>query len=318
MAFNHVAVRNLINPILDPHREVLTKDAREGAWKYWLGDMPVTAQLHEYGTALQKAYPFLKFWASSKKQLTTYATTDSGVGISVFVETYVCMDSSHYAVAKIGFNQYREKQDSARLYMVSARGIENEKYHTGRSQYHMKLTSNLKVAIKNALSNLVPYTALEIAHVEYDPIHDKSVNAGKDKASRLPTLLGAVTHSVLLNEVRALYASGATFITPEFQAVVDNMAEAVQLANVERSKRVDMVLVSFVERNGGMMVDCAEVHNVRSNYWAKGAEEQSTYALADLPQPIVEKVSVLQGLDSGSFVDGIGMKLDEKLFWVEK
>ena len=80
-----------------------------------------------------------------------------------------------------------------------------------------------------------------------------------------------------------------------------------------------MVMVSFVERNGSWMADCAEVLNVRGNRWSpKLSDDMTTYALADVPQPIVEKVSVLQGLDNGGFVDGVGMKLDDKLFWVQK
>jgi hypothetical protein len=202
--------------------------------------------------------------------------------------------------------------------MTYARDIENVKYGEGRKQYYMKLTTNLKLAVKNALANLLPYTAREMAGIEYPTMREKSEESGRVKASKLPTLLNAVTHGVLMNEVRALHAAGVTFTTPEFQSIVDNMDEAVQLANAERSKRVDMVLVSFVERNGSMMADCSEARDVRNNHWPNVADEVNTYPLADVPQFIVEKVSVLQGLDNGNHVDGVGVKIDDKLFWVEK
>jgi hypothetical protein len=96
------------------------------------------------------------------------------------------------------------------------------------------------------------------------------------------------------------------------------MDDAVQLANAERNKRVDALLVSFIETADGVRVECAEVSNVRANNYAVIRDNVDTYPLADAPQFIVEKVSVLQGLAHGSHVDSIGMKLDDKLFWVEK
>ena len=318
MTYSHAAVRYLTdtNSDLNKSRDLAIKQARTAGWRYWLDDTPVIRQLYEYGSALQKEYPFLKFWSSTRTRQQEYQPVSN---VHVFTEVYICMDTSHHAVGWIGFGSYREKTDSAPMYVVSSRGITNEKYGTGRSQYYMKMTTKLKAATKNALANLIPYTAKEIAVAEYEKIVHKSFEAGESKAAKLPKLLGAITHSILLNEVRALAASGVVFTTPEFQAIVDNMDEAVQLANAERSKRVDMVMVSFVERNGSWMADCAEVLNVRGNRWSpKLSDDMTTYALADVPQPIVEKVSVLQGLDNGGFVDGVGMKLDDKLFWVQK
>lgn len=320
MGYRHAAVRHLTNPDSEANinRAKQIQQAREAKWGYWLDEMPVTKELYAYGSALQEAFPFLKFWSSTRTQQSYMVSMGENEHIHVFKETYVCMDSSPYAVAQIGYGGYREKSDSDALYMTYARGIANEKYGTGRKQYYMKMSAQLKSAIKNALGNLVPYTAKEMAVIEYDKMRDLSNKSGETKASKLPALLGAVTHSVLLNEVRALHAAGAKFTTPEFQSIVDNVDEAVQLANTERSKRVDMVLVSFVERNGNMMADCSEVRDVRANHWPKVADEVNTYLLADVPQFIVEKVSVLQTLDNGNHVDGVGMKIDEKMFWVEK
>jgi hypothetical protein len=206
--------------------------------------------------------------------------------------------------------------------MVKARGIANEKYNISSTQFYMRLTGNIKVAVKNAMTNLIPYGVKEIVDIEYAALHEKSTAVGRTKASQLPILLNAVSHNVLLNEIRALHAvmevSGATFSTPEFRAIVENMDDAVQLANAERNKRVDALLVSFIETADGVRVECAEVSNVRANNYAVIRDDVDTYPLADAPQFIVEKVSVLQGLAHGSHVDSIGMKLDDKLFWVEK
>ena len=45
---------------------------------------------------------------------------------------------------------------------------------------------------------------------------------------------------------------------------------------------------------------------------------QETYSLADVPQALQDKVAVLQTLPPGDHVDGVGMKVEEMLYWVEK
>jgi hypothetical protein len=187
------------------------------------------------------------------------------------------------------------------------------------------MSVNQRKAVKKTLLNLIPYTVAECATLQYDAIKRKSDKSGAAKTGVLPSLLGAVTHNVLMNEVRALRAAGVAFSTPEFQAVAEEMDDAVQLANAERNKRVDAVMVQFVTRGGVMRAECAEVQDIRKSYEVKFAEEGEdgrgvvkSYAMEEVPPFIVEKVSVLQGLDNGGHVDSIGMKVNDTLFWVEK
>ena len=303
MSFKHVAVRDL--PRHAPSDFVR---ATEEGWHYRLDGIPVVPELYVYGRDLQKASPTIKFMAA---HTLSYYTDEKASEVSV------CMPTSPYVVCRIGFGQYREKQGCEPTYMVASRRITNDKYDGSRKQYHMRMTVNIKGAVKNALAQLVPYSVKEIAAREYDPLESKSLQVGRVKASRLPALLN-VPSEVLLNEIRALHAMGVAFTTPEFKAIVEGMDEAVQLANSERSKRVDAVMVHFVESGGVMQAHCIEVHNIRNNFRGSPAGDAVIYEMNAVPQFIVEKVSVLQSLDNGSHVDSIGMKVDEKLFWVEK
>jgi hypothetical protein len=321
MSYKVAAVRALTNPNSEHNkqRDEIIAELREAQWKYWLDDTPVAPKLYEYGMELKKVYPSLQFWSSTKVRHWGYVNDANMKPMFVAHEVYICIPSSSYSLAWIGQGKYQAKDTAAYMYVVAARGINNEKYHSGRDQYHMKMSSNLKVAVKNALANLIPCTAQEIAEFEYGKFRSKSQDVGAGKAAKLPKLLGVVSHSVLMNEVRALHAAGVVFTTPEFQSIVDNMDEAVQLANAERSKRVNALLVNFSERSNGMVAECIEVEGVRTNYNAEFKENSKvTYELDKVPQFIVEKVAVLQGLDNGDHVDGVGMKVDAKVFWVEK
>jgi hypothetical protein len=149
-------------------------------------------------------------------------------------------------------------------------------------------------------------------------VRTASCEVSRGKAAKLPTLLGKVTNSILLGEIRALHSAGVTFTTPEFREVVANMEDAIELANGERSKRVDVLMVYFVKRNGVMVAETVHVDNIRGGDSSTHAKEITTYAIDQVPAFVEEKVSVLQTLDNGSHVDGVGMKVNDNLYWVEK
>jgi len=329
MGFKHIAVRALAVP---PEHDIAIA-AQQVGWEYMLDGVPVSQHLHAYATALREAVPNLKFGAVWERYNfddeteTCYREGPEGgqVRVTYATEVWVCMDVSHYALAKIGYRKYRQSSNTAYEYGVYARGIKNAIYGDYRDQHYTRMSINLKAAMKKALLNLIPYTVAECATHQYDAIKRKSDRSGAAKTGVLPSLLGAVSHNVLMNEVRALRAAGVAFSTPEFQAVAEEMDDAVQLANAERNKRVDAVMVQFVTRGGVMRAECAAVRHIRGNDGAVFAEVDEdgrgvvkAYIMEEVPPFIVEKVSVLQGLDNGGHVDSIGMKVNDTLFWVEK
>ncbi len=329
MGFNHVRTTALAVPTT---HDAITA-AQQVKWAYVLDGVPVSHRLFNYANALRDAVPNLKFGAV----WTTYGFDDSAgvayeygpeggqVRVIYAEEVWVCMDVSHYALAKIGYKKYRNNRTGDPEYGVYARGIKNEIYGDYRDQYYTRMSINIKAAVKKTLLNLIPYTVAECAELAYESLRQKSKGAGDTKLSVLPSLLGKVTHNVLMNEVRALRAAGVSFSTPEFQAIAEGMDDAVQLANAERNKRVDAVMVQFITRSGVMQAECSEVQDIRKMEDAVYAEEDEdgngivkTYAMEEVPPFIVEKVSVLQGLDNGGHVDSVGMKINDTLFWVEK
>ena len=315
MSYIHTPVRYFAEhgrTMLDKHIEA----AKAAGWQWWLDTAPVPQELYELGMGVRKAYPFVKFYTTTGDNKCTWACNRSNVWYAL--EVFVAIDTCPYALAKIGHGKYGVADDASNYtYMVRARGIENERYHSGREQYRMRITASLKIAIKNTLANLLPYSMEEVADREYEGYRSKSQHVGASKAAKLPALLGSVTHSVLLNEIRALKAMGVTFNTPEFRSVAESCDDAAKLANEERNKRIDVVLVHFVTRTDGIVAECINMQNIRAHYTFKSGLLE-TYPLADVPQALQDKVAVLQTLLPGDHVDGVGMKVEEMLYWVEK
>jgi len=312
MGYAHIPVRHLT----DDRTELDTRieAAKAQGWRGWVDTIPVSSQVYELAMGVRKAYPFVKFYVSDK------CRWHSAIGDMQYAsEIYAAIDTCPYVLAKIGYGNYsvRDNVRGTATFMVRARGIENEKYDSGRPQYHMRITTNLKVAIKNTLANLLPYDMREVADCEYEGYRSKSQHVGASKAAKLPALLGSISHSVLLNEIRALTAMGVAFNTPEFRSVAQSCDDAAKLANEERSKRIDVVLMHFVTRTHGIVAECIGMQNIRA-YHTFRPELLETYPLDGVPQALQDKVAVLQTLTPGDHVDGVGMKVEEMLYWVEK
>lgn len=319
MSYTHIPLRVLTNPPAE-EAETIKKhvdSARNHNWKYWLDDVPVSSKLFQYGHELQKSYPNIKFFCKARH----FRDVEHVHGVDVFFvdRVCVCLESSPYALATIGFFN-PGLRSGPHKYVLYARGIQNDMFHNSRKQYHMRSSLNLKPVLKVTQSYLIPYTLAECATLDYDLICRRSDQAKNDKQAVLRKLVdAAMVPNVFTNEVRHLMASGVTFLTPEFKALAAGLDEATQLSIAERNRRVDMVMVHFIDRSGEVVAECVEVKNIRGNnkpvFDGGGI---TTYRMTEVPQFIVEKVSVLQTLDKGTFIDSVGMKLDDKLFWVER
>jgi len=314
--YKHVGITALVSPSPENTEALKTiaDAARNAGHEGWLDGVPVIPELYALGAGVRRMIPSVKFYGSIIS-----CNHDNRIfgEPELFSEVHAVVNDSPYSTARIGYGKYRG-QKGDRHYMVDTRGITNEKYMSGRDQYSMKLASKLEVAVKNAVANMIPHTPGEIAKLTYEKYTERSVKAGQSKANKLPALMNAVSHSALLNEIRALHAQGATFITPEFQAIVDNMDEAVSLANEERSKRIDATLVHFTQRSGRMIARCVTCNDIRRHTTMYTVPSSEDFEMDAIPPYIAEKVAVLQTLERGNHVDGVGMKVIDTLYWVEK
>jgi len=314
--YKHVGITALVSPSPESTEALKTivDEARNAGHEGWLDGVPVIPELYALGAGVRRMIPSVKFYGSIIS-----CNHDNRIfgEPELFSEVHAVVNDSPYSTARIGYGKYRG-QKGDRHYMVDTRGITNEKYMSGRDQYSMKLAGKLEVAVKNAVANMIPHTPGEIAKLTYEKYTERSVKAGQSKANKLPALMNAVSHSALLNEIRALHAQGATFITPEFQAIVDNMDEAVSLANEERSKRIDATLVHFTQRSGRMIARCVTCNDIRRHTTMYTVPSSEDFEMDAIPPYIAEKVAVLQTLERGNHVDGVGMKVIDTLYWVEK
>ena len=282
----------------------------------FLAGAPVTKELLSFAQALQKAMPKVKFFPHTFNFLTDKR-------IHVCDEMFVYMDDFPCDLGRISWAD-NGVQSGQYTYGVYSRKIQNDKYATHRDQHHMVMTSDLDKAVKNARKHLVPYTTRELAQVFYDPLHN-NVSKVLDEV-KLKAHHGAVNivnnRMAILQEIEFLKKRGVEFVTPEFRELSENVEQLLNNYREQETRKVSAVFVRFKQVGDTTYADLQEVYNVREIRWdvqMNTADAQAISCPADeLPQDIAGQIAVLNILENEGYVSGVGMKVDDKTFWVER
>jgi hypothetical protein len=282
----------------------------------FLAGAPVTKELLSFAQALQKAMPKVKFFPHTFNFLTDKR-------IHVCDEMFVYMDDFPCDLGRISWAD-NGVQSGECTYGVYSRKIQNAKYATHRDQHHMVMTSDLDKAVKNARKHLVPYTTRELAQVFYDPLHN-NVSKVLDEV-KLKAHHGAVNivnnRMAILQEIEFLKKRGVEFVTPEFRELSENVEQLLNNYREQETRKVSAVFVRFKQVGDTTYADLQEVYNVREIRWdvqMNTADAQAISCPADeLPQDIAGQIAVLNILENEGYVSGVGMKVDDKTFWVER
>lgn len=332
MSYTHYAVTQLVKETADLPIARYVEVAREEQWPYWLDNAPVEEPLYNLGIKLKSAYPDFKFYPSTKgdqKCDTTAICTGFGAGrqINIFQAVYVTMPMCPYVVCSIGHARYQETAVPYECqYMVESRLINNDRYRMSNPNYNRKITkgvsTNLEKAFKNALLHCKPYSAVELASVEYRPLYYKAQHVKDQKSGVIGALMQSISRDVLIQEIHAMNAAGIKFTTPEFIKLAEEADDALQLQRSQTNKRVDATFIHFYQEGDNMVAQYCQAENILSpsSSYIKAIKQDSNVKckVNEVPEYIVEKVSVLQTLDVGSHVDGVGMKISDEMYWVEK
>jgi ElaB/YqjD/DUF883 family membrane-anchored ribosome-binding protein len=188
----------------------------------------------------------------------------------------------------------------------------------------MVMTNDLEKAVKNARKHLVPYTTRELAQVYYEPLHEKVSKVLDDvKGKAHDGARGIVNNRMaILQEVEFLRKQGVEFVTPEFRELSENIEQLLSDYREQETRKVSAVFVRFKQVGDTTYADTQEVHNVREIRWDVKMNTTDAQAIScpadELPQDIAGQIAVLNILENEGYVSGVGMKVDDKTYWVER
>lgn len=282
----------------------------------FLAGAPVSKELLGFAQALQKAMPKVKFFPHTFNLFTDRK-------IHVCNEMFVYMDDFPCDLGRISWAD-NGVQSGECTYGVYSRKIQNAKYAMHRDQHHMVMTSDVEKAVKNARKHLVPYTTRELAQVFYEPLHNnvsKVLDGVKTKAHDGAREVSN-NRMAILQEVEFLKKQGVQFVTPVFRELSEKVEQLLSDYREQESRKVSAVFVRFKQVGDTTYADIQEVHNVREIRWDVQMNTTDAQAIScpadELPQDIAGQIAVLNILENEGYVSGVGMKVDDKTFWVER
>jgi len=247
---------------------------------------------------------------------------------------WIYRDDCPYTLGWVGYGDYRDGGDGTLMYVVQARTIVNGKYNPYSSQYFMKMSTNVGVALRNARTFIRMMSPQELAGIHLKNASDavdRVIEVAKAEFSEIRNkVIGEVGYSsqpnkgsTLLNELRHLMNSNHEFIDASFN---DNLTtffakqdELIRLHN----RTVPMWFIRVYDRMEQQVFDVIAVD--KAKYSSSGyitvsrpeiSNDVSRYTADNLPEEIMQKLSVLNILQAGDYVDDVGFSAGEGMFYV--
>lgn len=244
-------------------------------------------------------------------------------GMLCFADLWLMLPGQSYALARVGYGGYSMKSSSPHCYMVYARMIQNDKYHAGRDQYYMVMTTDFERGVKNAKKYVRMYSPMEYACVTAHEFgyeveaHSSNVKGKWEEARKT-----AVNSNHIYREIKHLVDCGHKFLSDEFSQMVTAWIDTATQWNAEKTRKVPVYFVNVSVVRDEQIFEIVEIEDAKgplgnfSRNWADATTHR--FKADDIPEDIMGKLSVLSLLKPGQYSQGVGKRVSETMFWVER
>jgi len=224
-----------------------------------------------------------------------------------------------HAMGEIGFKDIRIKVSDPAVdqYYVRSNTVGNPKYKSGWRR-NMLSTKSIKAAVKYAVEHIKPTTALTSLKLTIDaavqPIEGDITELSSTARTHFRKLTGESGYgnsykTMLFQELRNI-----TFLSPELNHTVAEFYKAVD--EVQAAKDLYSSPVHFVglSDNYGQLV--ADIAKCKVGYGiAPELTTPTRMPATELPEWIQGRIAVLQMVAPETYVRGVGVRLDDKVFY---
>ena len=234
-------------------------------------------------------------------------------------KVYVYLPSDLYAMGWVGCNDYRIEGSGTNTLGVYSHTITNDKYSSYNDQHYMLMSTNPKRAIKNALSHLRPYTPRELNNCFAYPVVRKVREVNDENREKVTKAEVAITkHPQLQAELRAMVASGYQFVDADFSSKVTAFLNEFDEYALS-TPAVHMYFVRAYVLNDQQLFDVTFLENAHNTWDYKVSNEPAERYTSDtLPEHLTGKLSVLMMCELDEYVDGVGIRMSDGVFYVNQ
>ena len=241
---------------------------------------------------------------------------------------WIYRDDCPYCLGWVAYGNFRYTGSTDDMYVVYSHNIRNGKYNETAQQYYMKMSTNINTAVRNAKKFLRIMSPQKIAGIRLNgaqkAVQGVVSNAREDFIDIRNRIIDVETSlysarisrdSVLMTELRHLMNSNHKFIDPTFGENLTTFFAKWDELDTLQNRTVPMWFVRVYERTGQQMFDVVTIDNAEDSWKAKMGDVLR-YTTDDLPEDIMQKLSVLNILEKDDYVDGVGFSAGEGMFYV--
>jgi|TARA_R110000744_G_scaffold81067_2_gene159425 hypothetical protein len=242
---------------------------------------------------------------------------------------YVYDPNDIYVMGWVSYGDFSLAHNQPDKYVVYSTNITNNKYDSYRSQHHIKMSENMATAIRNAKRYLLPINHKEVVKRTLGDTKDKLSDFGREVRSLASAGMAKLG---LSDGIRNIVKSPAWielchkldadqhFLSAECKDDLVNARRAIKLYTDHESLTVNMYAVRVYERLGEQTFDVILIPDVVNAYlYNLHIDEEHgsrRYRAETLPKEIMDKVAVLSICEVGNFVEEVGHRSMETLYYV--
>jgi len=244
---------------------------------------------------------------------------------------YVYRGGDNYVMGIIGYGDFQTSGDGNDRYAVWSPNIKNMKYGYGLQQ-NMSLALKQDKAVKNAMKYIRPLTVEQTmrlslrncAHAAQDVVAKIRDNTGEVRRELVNNFFDTGTYSApkanaLQRELRHLIESGYEFLDKDLGDKLHKMFDG--LKELEAAREVVDNTFTFVEAfvspTGRQMFRVRTDIDASTHYSIPAfTDNTSVYDQHNLPDELAGKLSVLSMLELEGYVEGVGYRAADNVFYV--
>lgn len=221
-----------------------------------------------------------------------------------------------YCMGEIGYGKFMANSEKE-VYIVRSPRILNMRYAANNVMRNANVSQNIDQALAIASAKFIPLSVKDEIEVTKAVPRKKLNETLASKHTRLNDL-GVVHYNDVLAEFENLRAQGVTFKTEAFIHIANRFDELTDDYNREMLRHTNMYYVWIMEQRGVQHAVVVTVDNVRNKGTISVDGPKQIFKIPDLPLDIAAKIATLSMSEYRSYVDGLGVRLDDTHFWIER
>lgn len=240
---------------------------------------------------------------------------------------WVYMPDQIYALGWVGYGDYRESaKEEIASYTVYSRNIINDMYCDNSFQYYTRGSVNMNVALRHASRYLTRYSPLEIAKELRNPFRQGAKDIEHDANSALRKQEKALfdrRHNEFNErmcrvavELKVLLSTGYEFTDPALgEELRDYFGKEEEHHTLARQHNAYCVVIdTFLGKQRYQVVSVDSAGSWRPTIH----DDVSVYDDESVPGDLAGKLSVLSMCNVDQYVTDVGVRVNEKVFYVAR